>query len=64
MNDDALAAVVAAAQLLLARAADTSPAPPSPSWPLAARLPAADGAQARLVARARSRWAMSGRLRD
>jgi hypothetical protein len=73
MNEDALAAVVAAAELLIARsrahysylgAADDAAVRVAPSWTVAGRMRTADPKRARLVARARSRWSMSGRLRD
>jgi hypothetical protein len=63
MNDDALAAVVAAAQLLLARVPAESAAPAGDGWAVAGRV-RTNAAGARMVARARSRWAMSGRLRE
>ncbi len=65
MNDDALAAVVAAARLLIARASAAAPsdAPPTSRWALAARLGSDDAAGMRVAARARSRWSYGGRPR-
>lgn len=68
MNDDALAAVVAAAQALLARSpgalagAERSTPPAPERWTVAGRLGITDVARARLVARSASRWAQRGRL--
>ncbi len=64
MNGAALAAVVAAAVRLLARKRTTLQAATGTRWDLAERLATPDAAHARLVAHARSRWSMSGRLRD
>ncbi len=73
MNEDAIAAVVAAAELLIARsraqysylaAADDTAARVAPNWMVAGRMRTNDPKRARLVARSRSRWSMSGRLRD
>jgi len=64
VNDDALAAVAAAAQWLLARAEPEFAAGAAARWNVAARMRTPDAGRARLVARARSRWTLSGRLRD
>lgn len=63
MTDDELAAVIAAATALLAD--ERSPAAPAPTrWDLAARVRIDAVWQARRIADARSRWAMSDRLHD
>ena len=65
MNDDALAAIVAAAALLRAARIKPSTVRESGSrWGFAARLPVADAAGARVAAGGRSRWTMSGRIRE
>ncbi len=64
MTEDALAAVVAAAQLVFARSRAQIAAPAISGWTLAARVGVDDARRAGLAARAPSRWAMSGRLRD
>jgi hypothetical protein len=61
MNDDALAAVVAAAHLLLA-SADSDDSTPAACWTIAGRMRKLDADGTRRVARFRSRWAMMGRL--
>ncbi len=62
MNNDALAAIVAAAHVLLAGAQTEEPAPAAAGWTIAGRLSSLDADQTRCVARFRSRWAMMGRL--
>jgi hypothetical protein len=62
MNDDALAAVVAAAQLLLAGTDIEASAPAAACWTIAGRVRTLDDEGTRRVARFRSRWAMMGRL--
>jgi hypothetical protein len=64
VNDDALAAVIAAAQLLLARRAAAPAVRAGAGWAAAARVRVPDAGRARLVARRASRWMMSGRLRE
>jgi hypothetical protein len=62
MNDDALAAVVAAAHLLLASADTGDSAPAAACWTIAGRMRKLHAEETRRVARFRSRWAMMGRL--
>jgi hypothetical protein len=61
MNDDALAAVVAATRLLYA-GAETSDLAPAAYWAIAGRVRTPDAEQIKRIARFRSRWAMMGRL--
>ena len=61
MNNDTLAAVVAAARLMLV-SADTEPEATAACWTVAGRLRTPDAERVRRVARFRSRWAMMGRL--
>jgi hypothetical protein len=63
VTDDALAAVIAAARLLLEQSAVEPARPPVPAWHVAGRLSLVDAAGAQIAARARSRWAVSERLR-
>jgi hypothetical protein len=65
MNDDALAAVMAAAHLVIARRrrGSAAPAEAAPRWALAARLPLSGVQAARFAAGGRPRWATAGRLR-
>ncbi len=62
MNDDALAAVVAAARLIVARRAAGAPRDAGSRWALAARLRVNDAAGARRAAQAASRWTVAGRF--
>jgi len=59
VNDDELAAVIAAALALLA--ARTAPSPPLSRWRLAARI--GDEAARAAAPHLRSRWAAAGRVR-
>jgi hypothetical protein len=61
MNDDALAAVAAAVQLLYGgtQAKDLAPAA---CWTIAGRVRTPDAERIRRIARFHSRWAMMGRL--
>jgi LDH2 family malate/lactate/ureidoglycolate dehydrogenase len=61
MDSDALAAVVAAAQLLLAGTETEKSAQAAP-WLVAGRVRTLDAEGIRQLARFRSRWAMMGRL--
>jgi hypothetical protein len=65
MNNDALAAVIAAANVLLMPTqaeSEQAVVSSSPRWPLAARVRTADAGHARRFARASSRWSHSGRM--
>ncbi len=62
MNNDALAAVVAAAHVLLAGAETEAPEIAAACWTVAGRVPTLNPERTRRVARFRSRWAMMGRL--
>jgi hypothetical protein len=64
MNDDELAAIGIAAQLLLAPVEPTAPVDGAALWRVAGRTPQSDPDRARRIARARSRWSMRGRVRD
>jgi hypothetical protein len=66
MTDDELAAVVAAARRLFgAETARSAHRGATPSvWQLSGRVPGDDRHAVRQVARADSRWAGAGRLRD
>jgi hypothetical protein len=55
-------AAIAAAYLVVTRTTDEPVAPAVPRWRLAARLPAAGPDLVRGTARARSRWALAGRV--
>jgi len=61
MNDDALAAVVAAARLLYG-GAKTNDLAPAAGWAIAGRVRTPDAERIKRIARFRSRWAMMGRL--
>jgi hypothetical protein len=61
MNNDALAAVIAAAQLLYG-SAKTEHCAPAACWTIAGRVRTPDAEQLKRIARFRSRWAMMGRL--
>jgi len=62
MNDDALAAVVAAAQLLYGGVKTEDSARAAVCWTIAGRVRTLDAERIRRVARFPSRWAMMGRL--
>jgi hypothetical protein len=62
MNDDALAAVAAAARLLLASAQTEASVPAPACWTIAGRVRTFDADRYKRLAGFRSRWAMMGRL--
>jgi hypothetical protein len=62
MNNDALAAVIAAAQLLYGGAKTEDSASAAACWTIAGRVRTLDAERIKRLARFRSRWAMMGRL--
>ena len=64
MNDDELAAIAIAAQILLTPVEPADPVDVAALWRVAGRTRETDPERARLVARSRSRWSMRGRVHD